>query len=53
MTETIKTQIRQHQYQQKQQHVIPNVMPYGRKLYIPPTNYHLLAVQQEPYKNKS
>ena len=25
-------------------------MPYGSKLYIPPTNYHLLATQQEPYK---
>ena len=25
-------------------------MPYGSKLHIPPTNYHLLAAQQEPYK---
>ena len=25
-------------------------MLYGSKLHIPPTNYHLLAVQQEPYK---
>ena len=25
-------------------------MPYGSKLHIPPTNYHLLATQQEPYK---
>ena len=24
--------------------------PYGSKLHIPPTNYHLLAAQQEPYK---
>ena len=23
---------------------------YGSKLHIPPTNYHLLAAQQEPYK---
>ena len=23
---------------------------YGRKLHIPPTNYYLLAAQQEPYK---
>ena len=28
-------------------------MPYGSKLHIPPTNYHLLAAQQEPYKKKS
>ena len=27
-------------------------MPYGRKLHIPPTNYHFLAAQQEPYKKK-
>ena len=26
-------------------------MPYGSKLHIPPTNYHPLAAQQEPYKN--
>ena len=26
-------------------------VPYGCKLRIPPTNYHLLAAQQEPYKN--
>ena len=25
-------------------------VPYGSKLHIPPTNYHLLAAQQEPYK---
>ena len=25
-------------------------MPYGSKLYIPPTNDHLLAPQQETYK---
>ena len=25
-------------------------VPYGRKLHIPPTNYHLLDAQQEPYK---
>ena len=25
-------------------------MPYGGKLHIPPTIYHLLAAQQEPYK---
>ena len=25
-------------------------VPYGSKLYIPPTNYHLLTAQQEPYK---
>ena len=25
-------------------------MPYGRELHIPPTNYHLLAAQQEPYQ---
>ena len=25
-------------------------MPYGSKQHIPPTNYHLLAAQQEPYK---
>ena len=25
-------------------------MPYGSKLHIPPTNYHLLAARQEPYK---
>ena len=25
-------------------------VPYGSKLHIPPTNYHLLAVQREPYK---
>ena len=24
--------------------------PYGSKLHIPPTNYHLLAAQKEPYK---
>ena len=24
--------------------------PFGSKLHIPPTNYHLLVVQQEPYK---
>ena len=23
-------------------------VPYGSKLYTPPTNYHLLAAQQEP-----
>ena len=26
---------------------------YGSKLHIPPTNYHLLAAQQEPYKKAS
>ena len=26
-------------------------VPYGSKLHIPPTNYHLLAAQQEPYNN--
>lgn len=25
-------------------------VPYGRKLHIQPTNYHLIAAQQEPYK---
>jgi len=25
-------------------------VPYGSKLHIPPTNYDLLAVQQEPHK---
>ena len=25
-------------------------VPYGSKLHIPPTNYQLLAAQQEPYK---
>ena len=25
---------------------------HGSKLHIPPTNNHLLAAQQEPYKNK-
>ena len=25
-------------------------VPYGSNLRIPPTNYHLLAAQQEPYK---
>ena len=25
-------------------------VPYGSKLHIPSTNYHLLAAQQEPYK---
>ena len=25
-------------------------VPYGSKLHIPPTNYNLLAAQQEPYK---
>ena len=25
-------------------------VPYGRELHIPPTNYHLLAAQQEPYQ---
>ena len=28
-------------------------VPYGSKLHIPPTNYHLLAAQQEPYKKKA
>ena len=27
-------------------------VPYGRELHIPPTNYHLFAVQQEPNKTK-
>ena len=26
-------------------------MPYGRELHIPPTNYHLLAAQQESLRN--
>ena len=25
-------------------------VPYGSKLHTPPTNYHLLAARQEPYK---
>ena len=25
-------------------------VPYGSKLHILPTSYHLLAAQQEPYK---
>ena len=25
-------------------------VPHGSKLHIPPTNYHLLGAQQEPYK---
>ena len=25
-------------------------VPYGSKLHIPPTVYHLLAAHQEPYK---
>ena len=25
-----------------------NTVSYGSKLHIPPTNYHLLAAQQEP-----
>ena len=29
-----------------------NTVPYGSKLHIPPTNYHLLATQQEPYKKQ-
>ena len=28
-------------------------MSYGSKLQIPPTNYHLLAAEQEPTKNVS
>ena len=28
-------------------------MPYGSKLHIPHTSYHLLAAQQEPYIQKS
>ena len=28
-------------------------MPYGRELHIPPTNYHLLAAQQELYQEVS
>ena len=28
-------------------------MPYGSKLHIPPTSYHLIAGQQEPYKNNN
>ena len=28
-------------------------MPYGSKLHTPPTNYHLLAAQQKPYKKAS
>ena len=28
-------------------------VPYGRELHIPPTNYHLLAAQQEPYQDPS
>ena len=27
-----------------------NTVPYGGKLHIPPTNYHLQAAQQEPYE---
>ena len=29
-------------------------VPYGSKMHLPPTNYHLLATQQEPHtKNPS
>ena len=31
--------------------IMPNTTA-GRKLHIPPTNYHLLAAQQKPYENE-